>query len=131
MRFFEGFWFRNSCYFFYLLHQIPPLNVIRSLIFASILLIIASYSAHVIANVFLRVTFCDDDGLLFSIICNSLFFKQEMELSLIGLQNAGKTSLVNVVAVRIYPLDIIIYCLYFLCKIIDRLPNIFFCVLHM
>ncbi|CAI0405536.1 unnamed protein product [Linum tenue] len=29
----------------------------------------------------------------------SLFFKQEMELSLIGLQNAGKTSLVNVVAV--------------------------------
>lgn len=31
--------------------------------------------------------------------CGSLFFKQEMELSLIGLQNAGKTSLVNVVAV--------------------------------
>jgi hypothetical protein len=31
----------------------------------------------------------------------SLFFKQEMELSLIGLQNAGKTSLVNVVAVCI------------------------------
>lgn len=30
----------------------------------------------------------------------SLFFKQEMELSLIGLQNAGKTSLVNVIAVR-------------------------------
>ncbi len=29
---------------------------------------------------------------------NSLFFKKEMELSLIGLQNAGKTSLVNVVA---------------------------------
>nr|GMC55546.1 probable disease resistance protein At1g12290 isoform X2 [Ipomoea batatas] len=28
-----------------------------------------------------------------------LFFKQEMELSMIGLQNAGKTSLVNVVAV--------------------------------
>ncbi|KAK6154129.1 hypothetical protein DH2020_013768 [Rehmannia glutinosa] len=28
-----------------------------------------------------------------------LFFKQEMELSLVGLQNAGKTSLVNVVAV--------------------------------
>uniref|UniRef100_A0A7N2MX93 Uncharacterized protein n=1 Tax=Quercus lobata TaxID=97700 RepID=A0A7N2MX93_QUELO len=27
-----------------------------------------------------------------------LFFKQEMELSLIGLQNAGKTSLVNVIA---------------------------------
>jgi len=31
----------------------------------------------------------------------SLFFKQEMELSLIGLQNAGKTSLVNVIAVTI------------------------------
>ncbi|WMV17010.1 hypothetical protein MTR67_010395 [Solanum verrucosum] len=29
----------------------------------------------------------------------SFFFKQEMELSLIGLQNAGKTSLVNVIAV--------------------------------
>jgi len=28
----------------------------------------------------------------------SLFFKREMELSLIGLQNAGKTSLVNVLA---------------------------------
>ncbi|EFJ07633.1 ARF-like GTPase [Selaginella moellendorffii] len=28
----------------------------------------------------------------------SLFFTQEMELSLIGLQNAGKTSLVNVIA---------------------------------
>mmetsp|Transcript_5285 Transcript_5285/g.18420 ORF Transcript_5285/g.18420 Transcript_5285/m.18420 type:complete len:183 (-) Transcript_5285:109-657(-) len=28
----------------------------------------------------------------------SLFFKQEMELSLIGLQNAGKSSLVNVIA---------------------------------
>ena len=31
----------------------------------------------------------------------SLFFKQEMELSLVGLQNAGKTSLVNSIAVRI------------------------------
>jgi len=29
----------------------------------------------------------------------SLFFKQEMELSLVGLQNAGKTSLVNSIAV--------------------------------
>ena len=27
-----------------------------------------------------------------------MFFKKEMELSLIGLQNAGKTSLVNVIA---------------------------------
>jgi GTPase SAR1 family protein len=30
--------------------------------------------------------------------CRSLFFNKEMELSLIGLQNAGKTSLVNVLA---------------------------------
>lgn len=29
----------------------------------------------------------------------SLFYKQEMELSLVGLQNAGKTSLVNAIAV--------------------------------
>eukprot|EP00298_Acanthocystis_sp_HF-20_P004700 c15021_g1_i1.p1 GENE.c15021_g1_i1~~c15021_g1_i1.p1 ORF type:complete len:188 (-),score=71.81 c15021_g1_i1:23-586(-) len=28
----------------------------------------------------------------------SLFFKQEMELALVGLQNAGKTTLVNVIA---------------------------------
>lgn len=33
-------------------------------------------------------------------LSRSLFFKQEMELALIGLQNAGKTSLVNVIAVR-------------------------------
>ncbi|KAJ9170562.1 hypothetical protein P3X46_018660 [Hevea brasiliensis] len=37
----------------------------------------------------------------------SLFFKQEMELSLIGLQNAGKTSLVNVVASGGYSEDMI------------------------
>ncbi|GAB4839132.1 ADP-ribosylation factor-like protein 8A [Ancistrocladus abbreviatus] len=37
----------------------------------------------------------------------SLFFKQEMELSLIGLQNAGKTSLVNVVATGGYSEDMI------------------------
>jgi len=34
----------------------------------------------------------------------SLFFKEEMELSLIGLNAAGKTSLVNVLAVRIWAL---------------------------
>ena len=33
----------------------------------------------------------------------SLFFKQEMELTLVGLQNSGKTTLVNVVAVRAPP----------------------------
>jgi ADP-ribosylation factor-like protein 8 len=37
----------------------------------------------------------------------SLFFKQEMELSLIGLQNAGKTSLVNVIATGGYDEDMI------------------------
>lgn len=37
----------------------------------------------------------------------SLFFKQEMELSLIGLQNAGKTSLVNVVATGSFQEDMI------------------------
>jgi hypothetical protein len=36
----------------------------------------------------------------------SLFFKQEMELSLVGLQNAGKTSLVNAVAVCINSLNL-------------------------
>ncbi|GJV58460.1 ADP-ribosylation factor-like protein 8A [Tanacetum coccineum] len=43
------------------------------------------------------------DGIRFS----GLFFKQEMELSLIGLQNAGKTSLVNVVATGGYSEDMI------------------------
>jgi hypothetical protein len=42
-------------------------------------------------------THCSDSDTLYF----SLFFKQEMELSLVGLQNAGKTSLVNVVAVCI------------------------------
>eukprot|EP00793_Prasinoderma_coloniale_P000607 PRCOL_00003756-RA len=37
----------------------------------------------------------------------SLFFKQEMELSLIGLQNAGKTSLVNVLATGTFSDDMI------------------------
>ncbi len=31
----------------------------------------------------------------------SLFWKQEMELTLVGLQNSGKTTLVNVLAVSI------------------------------
>jgi ADP-ribosylation factor family len=37
----------------------------------------------------------------------SLFFKKEMELSLIGLQNAGKTSLVNVLATGAFHEDMI------------------------
>ncbi|KAG6392704.1 hypothetical protein SASPL_146928 [Salvia splendens] len=37
----------------------------------------------------------------------SLFYKQEMELSLVGLQNAGKTSLVNAITVSVdnMPID--------------------------
>ena len=31
--------------------------------------------------------------------CCSLFWKQEMEITLVGLQNAGKSTLVNVIAV--------------------------------
>ena len=41
------------------------------------------------------------------IIFCSLFFKKEMELSLIGLQNAGKTSLVNVIATGGFQEDMI------------------------
>ncbi|XP_042985757.1 ADP-ribosylation factor-like protein 8b isoform X2 [Carya illinoinensis] len=37
----------------------------------------------------------------------SLFIKQEMDLSLIGLENAGKTSLVNVIATGGYSEDMI------------------------
>lgn len=39
----------------------------------------------------------------FSSISNwfkSLFWKQEMELTLVGLQNSGKTTLVNVLSVQ-------------------------------
>ena len=31
----------------------------------------------------------------------SLFWKEEMELTLIGLQNSGKTTFVNVIGVRL------------------------------
>ncbi|TPX43224.1 hypothetical protein SeMB42_g04813 [Synchytrium endobioticum] len=37
----------------------------------------------------------------------SLFFKQEMELTLVGLQNSGKTTLVNVIAAGSYQEDMI------------------------
>lgn len=37
----------------------------------------------------------------------SLFFTKEMEISLIGLQNAGKTSLVNVLATNTFQEDMI------------------------
>jgi ADP-ribosylation factor-like protein 8 len=43
---------------------------------------------------------------MFTPVC-SLFFKKEMELSLIGLQNAGKTSLVNVIASGAFHEDMI------------------------
>ncbi|XP_073154262.1 ADP-ribosylation factor-like protein 8c [Henckelia pumila] len=48
-------------------------------------------------------------GLLDSFLnwLRSLFFKQEMELSLVGLQNAGKTSLVNAIATGGYSEDMI------------------------
>ena len=37
----------------------------------------------------------------------SLFFKQEMELTLVGLQNSGKTTLVNVIATGSFSEDMI------------------------
>lgn len=37
----------------------------------------------------------------------SLFFRKEMELSLIGLQNAGKSSLVNVLTTGAFQEDMI------------------------
>ena len=43
---------------------------------------------------------------MFAVGC-SLFFKKEMELSLIGLQNAGKTSLVNVLTTGAFHEDMI------------------------
>ena len=43
----------------------------------------------------------------FASVFHSLFFKKEMELSLIGLQNAGKTSLVNVIATGAFHEDMI------------------------
>lgn len=45
-------------------------------------------------------------NLALGITC-SLFFKKEMELSLIGLQNAGKTSLVNVLTTGAFHEDMI------------------------
>lgn len=56
----------------------------------------------------------------------SLFFKQEMELSLIGLQNAGKTSLVNVVAVSKHIRALLLFI--FSCLKYVHLP-VWFCVL--
>ena len=53
--------------------------------------IAARTAAHLHSTIFL-VCFV----LTFPTLLRSLFFHKEMELSLIGLQNAGKTSLVNV-----------------------------------
>ena len=36
----------------------------------------------------------------------SLFWKEEMELTLVGLQNSGKTTFVNVIAVSVSELSI-------------------------
>ncbi|WOG84450.1 hypothetical protein DCAR_0103633 [Daucus carota subsp. sativus] len=44
---------------------------------------------------------------LLTFFYTSLFYKQEMELSLVGLQNAGKTSLVNAIATGGYSEDMI------------------------
>ena len=37
----------------------------------------------------------------------SLFFREEMEITLVGLQNSGKTTLVNVIATGQYQEDMI------------------------
>ena len=34
-------------------------------------------------------------------MCRSLFWKEEMELTLVGMQNSGKTTFVNVLAVSV------------------------------
>lgn len=34
----------------------------------------------------------------------SLFYKEEMEITLVGLQNSGKTTLTNVLAVTLTPI---------------------------
>ena len=41
------------------------------------------------------------------VVPGSLFFKREMELSLVGLQNAGKSSLVNVLTTGAFQEDMI------------------------
>ncbi|KAA3482473.1 ADP-ribosylation factor-like protein 8A isoform X2 [Gossypium australe] len=55
---------------------------------------------------YICIKFAIGHSIFFLFSC-SLFFKQEMELSLIGLQNAGKTSLVNVIATGGYSEDMI------------------------
>ena len=52
----------------------------------------------------------------------SLFWKEEMELTLVGLQYSGKTTFVNVIAVSIIIITIIItfYLLYFVLKCLNN-----------
>ena len=45
----------------------------------------------------------------------SLFWKEEMELTLVGLQYSGKTTFVNVIAVRDF---LLCFILYFICEYI-------------
>ena len=49
----------------------------------------------------------------------SLFWKQEMELTLVGLQNSGKTTLVNVIAVCIHSSNIHHYNLIHICTLVN------------
>lgn len=62
---------------------------------------ILSTSLSFISLTSLKETFLFSFTYNFVIKCYSIFSKQEMELTMIGLQNAGKTSLANVVAVSL------------------------------
>lgn len=73
---------------------------------------------------------------LLTFLYTSLFYKQEMELSLVGLQNAGKTSLVNAIAVsEVQALNLCSYFHITLSQLLHQdylhvLLNILFFVIH-
>jgi hypothetical protein len=55
-----------------------------------------------------------------------LFFKEEMELTLVGIQNSGKTTLVNVMAVSTlfyHDIYIYIYIIILIYSIVNSLAN--------